>query len=55
MWWKPVLGAAVGGAIGLGIGLVGRCSTGACPLTSSPLIATLWGAALGLAIGLSSR
>lgn len=55
MWWKPVLGAIVGGALGLGIGLVGRCSSGACPLTSNPFIATLWGAALGLFIGLGAK
>lgn len=42
------LAFAVGGAV-LGFGyykLVG-CRTGACPITSSPVISTLYGAVLG--------
>ena len=46
-----ILIGAVGGAV-LGFGwhkLVG-CSTGACPLTSHPVISTLYGMALGALI-----
>ena len=45
---KMLIGALVGGAIGFGIGYFGKCTSGACPLTSNPIISMLIGAALGV-------
>lgn len=45
---KMLLGAVIGGAIGFGIGYFGKCTSGACPLTSNPIISTIIGAAMGL-------
>lgn len=47
---KMILGAIIGGAIGFGIGYFGKCTSGACPLTSSPLISTIIGVLIGLMI-----
>lgn len=47
---KMVLGAIIGGAIGFGIGYFGKCTSGACPLTSSPLISTIIGILIGLMV-----
>ncbi len=47
---KIVLGVLIGGAVGALIGYKGRCSTGACPLTSSPYVGGMFGAVLGLMI-----
>ncbi|HNW90363.1 MAG TPA: hypothetical protein PKN48_11915 [Bacteroidales bacterium] len=54
-WIKESRGAIIGSVIG-GIGgyvyyrTVG-CSSGACPITSSPLMSILWGVALGYLVG----
>lgn len=54
-WIKESRGAIIGSVIG-GIGgyiyyrTVG-CSSGACPITSSPLMSILWGVAMGYLIG----
>lgn len=42
----PVLGAAFGFLYYKFIG----CSTGACPITSNPVISTMYGALVGLAL-----
>ncbi len=47
---KMLLGAIIGGAIGLGIGYFGKCASGACPLTSNPAISAIIGALIGLLI-----
>jgi hypothetical protein len=44
---KFLLGVAIGGALGFAYYKFIGCSTGACPLTSNPVITTLYGAALG--------
>ena len=44
---KVFLGVAIGGAIGFAVGYFGRCTSGACPLTSNPVISALIGALLG--------
>lgn len=44
---KIVIGLMIGGAIGAFIGWKGRCTTGACPLTSNPIAGGLYGALLG--------
>ncbi len=45
---KILLGITVGAAVGFTVGYFGRCSTGACPLTSNPWVSTLVGAVIGL-------
>lgn len=45
---KMLLGAAIGGAIGFGIGYFFKCTSGACPLTSNPIISTVIGIIIGI-------
>ncbi|MDD5135975.1 MAG: DUF6132 family protein [Candidatus Omnitrophica bacterium] len=45
---KMVLGALAGGIIGFGIGYLGKCTSGMCPLTSNPIISTMIGVVIGL-------
>ena len=47
---KVILGVVIGGAIGFGIGYFGKCSSGACPLTSNPIISTIVGAIIGFMV-----
>lgn len=49
---KIVLGVIIGGAIGFGIGYFGKCTSGACPLTSNPIISTIIGAVIGFIIAM---
>jgi hypothetical protein len=44
---KMILGIVIGAAIGFGIGYFGKCASGACPLTSNPVISTIIGAMIG--------
>jgi len=44
---KLLLGIIVGGAIGFGVGYFGKCASGACPLTSNPIISAIIGAIVG--------
>ena len=44
-----------GGALGFAYYKLVGCRTGACPITSSPYISTLYGALLGYLIGASAR
>jgi hypothetical protein len=44
---KFALGALVGGILGYGYYAIVGCSTGACPITSDPMISTGWGAVIG--------
>ena len=44
---KVVLGTALGGALGFGYYALVGCATGACPLTSNPVISTGLGAVVG--------
>ncbi|MEG1607287.1 MAG: hypothetical protein RR329_03580 [Mucinivorans sp.] len=45
-----ILGGIVGGVGGYLYYLIVGCSTGSCPITSSPIISTLWGMAMGALI-----
>lgn len=47
---KIALGIIIGGVIGFGIGHFGKCATGACPLTSNPIISTLIGMLFGFLV-----
>jgi hypothetical protein len=44
---KPLIGAAVGAVLGYTYYATVGCATGACPITSNPLISTFWGALIG--------
>jgi hypothetical protein len=41
------IGAVVGAAFGFGWYKLVGCSTGACPLTSNPVVSTLYGTIVG--------
>ena len=45
---KIIIGITVGMLLGGLMGHFGKCSTGACPLTSTPVRGALYGALLGL-------
>jgi len=50
---RIVLGILIGAAIGSVMGYVGKCSTGACPLTANPFRGAIWGGVLGLLFSMS--
>jgi len=45
--WYYVAGGIIGGIGGFLYWRYVGCSTGTCPITSSPVMSTLWGALLG--------
>ncbi len=45
--WLTLLGAAIGALGGYLYWLYIGCESGSCPITSSPLISSLWGAVMG--------
>jgi thioredoxin 1 len=49
-----ILSVMIGGGLGAGLGYVGQCSTGACPLTANWKRGAPFGAGLGLLFHLSS-
>ena len=44
---RIIIGIVVGGGLGFGLYKFVGCSTGTCPLTSSPVISTIYGAVIG--------
>ncbi len=48
--FKIILGMVVGAGIGYGLHRLIGCSSGACPIWSSPVYAMLYGAGLGALI-----
>lgn len=50
---KIVLGVILGALGGGLMGHFGKCSSGACPLTSTPIRGAWYGAFLGLMFGLT--
>ena len=44
---RLVIGIVVGGVVGFGWYKLVGCSTGTCPLTSNPVISTIYGAIVG--------
>lgn len=52
---KLIIGALLGGGLGFAYYKFAGCSSGACPLTSHPVISSLYGAVLGLLIAGSFR
>lgn len=47
MLYKLILGAIIGGVVGGVIGHFGKCASGACPLTGSPISGAIFGAVIG--------
>ena len=50
---RILIGAIVGAGLGFGWYKLVGCSTGTCPLTSNPVISTLYGAVLGVLVATS--
>ena len=53
MFLRILIGACIGAALGLGWYKLVGCSTGACPLTSHPVITTLYGMFVGVLVAAS--
>ena len=47
---KMAIGAITDAALGFLLGYFGKCSGGTCPLTGNPIVGTIFGAILGLAL-----
>jgi hypothetical protein len=52
---RIVIGAVAGAVLGFGWYKLVGCATGTCPLTSNPVISTLYGMTLGALIAGSFR
>lgn len=52
---RIILGVLVGGGLGFAYYKFVGCSTGTCPLTSNPVISTIYGAVLGVLLATSFR
>jgi hypothetical protein len=48
--WLTVIGGIVGGVGGYLYHVNVGCTTGACPITSSPVMSVVWGAAMGILV-----
>lgn len=55
MMTRILIGAAIGGVLGFLYQRLVGCGTGACPLTSSPWITTIYGLIAGGLIGSGAR
>lgn len=44
---KIAVAAVIGALVGFGLGYLGKCSTGTCPIMSNPLITAVLGAIAG--------
>jgi len=44
---RSIMGAAIGGGLGFAYYKFVGCSSGACPLTSNPIISTIYGSVVG--------
>ena len=52
---RIIIGVILGGGLGFGWYKLVGCSTGACPLTSNPVISTILGAVFGALLATSFR
>jgi len=50
---RIIIGVILGGGLGFGWYKLVGCSTGACPLTSNPVICTIFGAVFGALLATS--
>jgi hypothetical protein len=55
MLLRILIGAVAGAAFGFGWYKLVGCSTGACPLTSNPVVSTLYGTIVGALVAGSSH
>jgi hypothetical protein len=55
MMLRLLLGVVVGGGLGFALYKVVGCSSGACPLTSNPIISVIYGSILGALFASSLR
>ena len=52
---RVILGVVIGAGVGIMIGYFGKCSSGTCPLTSTPYRAAMYGAVWGLIFALTLK
>jgi hypothetical protein len=52
---KLIIGAVVGGGLGFAYYKFVGCSSGACPLTSHPVVSTIYGSVVGVLLASSLR
>ena len=50
---RIIIGVILGGGLGFGWYKLVGCSTGTCPLTSNPVISTIYGAVVGALVASS--
>jgi len=55
VWLKLTLGVVLGASVGIAYYFFVGCKTGTCPITSSPLISTLYGGVMGLLLAWPSK
>ncbi len=55
MFLRIAIGAVLGGGLGFVYYKFVGCTSGTCPLTSSPIISTLYGALVGTLLAASLR
>ncbi len=55
LWIRFAFFVAIGAILGYGYYYFIGCRTGTCPLTSNPLISTLYGSFFGGVLGMDSR
>jgi hypothetical protein len=55
MTFRILIGAVIGAGLGFGWYKLVGCSTGSCPLTSNPVVSSLYGAIMGVLIAASVR
>ncbi len=53
MWTGILIGGGLGTAIGAVLGYVGKCRSGACPLTGNPYGGAMFGALIGVMLAIS--
>jgi hypothetical protein len=53
MIFRIVIGVVVGGGLGFAFYKFVGCSSGACPLTSNPIVSTLYGCVVGALVASS--
>ncbi len=50
---RSIIGAVIGGGLGFAYYKFVGCSSGACPLTSNPIISTIYGSVVGALLATS--
>lgn len=55
MLLRLLIGVVLGGAVGFAWYRLVGCATGACPITSNPVMSTVYGAAVGALLASSLR